>query len=234
MNHDFGNQSNNYNQLCEPNVMRKMLILVILAVVLLPLASAETYRISGTVKFANGTPMTLDYVSVACPEDEIQCFQYRGVDVRTDANGYFTVVIDADWDEDDTEIYLSVKGENFTHIIDISAMENSSNNRVIQDIQLEQNPISGGIFAGAGCCILIFGLAFISVLFRTTRRLSTEEGRLEFMGIRRANELQCPTCKETVYQHDLVRHLMTVHDMPPVEAGELTGLVMRKTWQEEE
>ncbi|MGB0265268.1 MAG: hypothetical protein ACPGAN_03195, partial [Candidatus Poseidoniaceae archaeon] len=94
--------------------------------------------------------------------------------------------------------------------------------------------ISGGIFAGAGCCILIFGLAFISVLFRTTRRLSTEEGRLEFMGIRRANELQCPTCKETVYQHDLVRHLMTVHDMPPVEAGELTGLVMRKTWEEEE
>ena len=30
----------------------------------------------------------------------------------------------------------------------------------------------------------------------------------------------------------LVRHLMTVHDMPPVEAGELTGLVMRKTWAE--
>ena len=54
--------------------MRKMLILVLLAVILLPLASAETYRISGTVKFANGTPMTLDYVSVACPEDEINAF----------------------------------------------------------------------------------------------------------------------------------------------------------------
>ena len=43
-----------------------------------------------------------------------------------------------------------------------------------------------------------------------------------------------PKCGETVYQHELVRHLMTVHDMPPVEAGELTGLVMRKTWEEEE
>ena len=36
-------------------------------------------------------------------------------------------------------------------------MENSSDNRVIQDIQLEQNPISGGIFAGADVAFLSLG-----------------------------------------------------------------------------
>ena len=66
----------------------RRLILALLAVSTAP-SKCGTYRISGTVKFANGAAMTLDYVSVACPEDEIQCFQYRGVDVRTDANGYF-------------------------------------------------------------------------------------------------------------------------------------------------
>ena len=82
--------------------------------------------------------MTLDYVSVACQRMKSNAFNTKGVDVRTDANGYFTVVIDADQDEDDRD--TSVKGENFTHVIDISAMENSSDNRVIQNIQLEQNP----------------------------------------------------------------------------------------------
>ena len=48
------------------------------------------------------------------------------------------MIIDADRDEDDTEIYLSVKGENSRTLL-ISAMENSSDNRVIQNIQLEQN-----------------------------------------------------------------------------------------------
>lgn len=214
--------------------MRKMAILVLLVVIFLPVASAETYRISGTVTYSDGTPMSVDYVQLACPADEIQCFQYRGTDVITDASGEYTIIFDADEEEDGIEIYLRVRGENFSHIIDLDALNNSPNGMLRHDIILDQQPISGGIFAGAGCCILIFALAFISVLIRTTRRLSTEEGRLEFMGIRRANELQCPKCPEVIYQHELVRHLMTVHEMAPIDAGELAGLVMRKTWREEE
>ena len=75
--------------------------------------------------------MTLDYVSVACQRMKSNTFntvepmlELMLMDI--------SVVIDADRDEDDTEIYLSVKGENFTFVIDISAMENSSNNRVIK------------------------------------------------------------------------------------------------------
>jgi hypothetical protein len=46
--------------------------------------------------------------------------------------------------------------------------------------------------------------------------------------------LQCPTCKEMVAQPELVRHLIVVHDMDPMEAGQKTGRVMRRLWSEEE
>jgi hypothetical protein len=57
---------------------------------------------------------------------------------------------------------------------------------------------------------------------------------MEFMGYKKARMLQCPTCKEMVAQPELVRHLIVVHDMDPVEAGQKTGRVMRRLWSEEE
>jgi hypothetical protein len=87
---------------------------------------------------------------------------------------------------------------------------------------------------GLTCALLVFILAFISVLTKTRRRLSTRQGRLEFMGHKQAKQLQCSICNEVVLQHQLVMHLIVDHDMEAMDAGELTGKIMRRTWSEEE
>ena len=152
----------------------------------------------------------------------------------TDAYGDFTVVIDAGNEEDGLDILLTLRGENFTHIIDFATHQNSPENKVYQNLQLKQNPAPSGVFMGFGCFIVLFVLVFVSVLLRTGRRLTTKEGRLEFMGYRRAKQLECPVCQEMVFQHELIKHLIVDHDIEPLEAGEMTGKVMRKTWSEEE
>jgi len=214
--------------------MRRTLLLMFILVMFSPLASAETYRISGKATYADGSAVQLDYVSVQCEQSNFDCYQYRGTNVITDAYGDFTIVIDADGEEDDLDILLALRGETFTHTIDISAHENSSENRLYQDIQLAQNPPPSGVFMGFGCFIVLFVLVFVSVLLRTGRRLSTPRGRMEFMGYRPARQLECPKCKESVVQHELVKHLIIEHDLDPVDAGQLTGKVMRRLWSEEE
>ena len=214
--------------------MRRELLALLFAVILLPLASAETYRISGKATYADGSAVQLDYVSVQCEQSQFDCYQYRGTNVITDAYGDFTIVIDADAGEDDLDILLALRGETFTHTIDISAHENSSQSRLYQDIQLEQNPPPSGVFMGFGCFIVLFVLVFVSVLLRTGRRLATPRGRMEFMGYRPARQLECPKCKESVVQHELVKHLIIEHDLDPLDAGQLTGKVMRRLWSEEE
>jgi hypothetical protein len=214
--------------------MRRVLLALLFAVILLPIASAETYRISGKATYADRSAVQLDYVSVQCEQSNFDCYQYRGTNVITDAYGDFTIVIDADAGEDDLDILLALRGETFTHTIDISAHENSSQSRLYQDLQLEQNPPPSGVFMGFGCFIVLFVLVFVSVLLRTGRRLSTPRGRMEFMGYRPARQLECPKCKESVVQHELVKHLIIEHDLDPVDAGQLTGKVMRRLWSEEE
>ena len=214
--------------------MRRVLLALLFAVILLPLASAETYRISGKATYADGSAVQLDYVSVQCEQSNFDCYQYRGTNAITDAYGDFTIVIDADAGEDDLDILLALRGETFTHTIDISAHENSTQSQLYQDIQLAQNPPPSGVFMGFGCFIVLFVLVFVSVLLRTGRRLATPRGRMEFMGYRPARELECPKCKESVVQHELVKHLIIEHDLDPVDAGQLTGKVMRRLWSEEE
>ena len=214
--------------------MRRVLLALLFAVILLPIASAETYRIYGKATYADGSAVQLDYVSVQCEQSNFDCYQYRGTNVITDAYGDFTIVIDADAGEDDLDILLALRGETFTHTIDISAHENSSESKLYQDLQLEQNPPPSGVFMGFGCFIVLFVLVFVSVLLRTGLRLATPRGRMEFMGYRPARQLECPKCKESVVQHELVKHLIIEHDLDPVDAGQLTGKVMRRLWSEEE
>ena len=208
--------------------------MLLLAVLLLPLTSAETYRISGRATYADGSAVQLDYVSVQCEQAQFDCYQYRGTTALTDAYGDFTIVIEADDEEDDLDILLALRGETFPHTIDISLHQNASQSRVYQDIQLDQNPPPSGVFMGFGCFIVLFVLVFVSVLLRTGRRLSTKQGRMEFMGMKQARMLECPTCKQMVAQHDLVMHFIVDHDMEAFDAGELAGKVMRRTWSEEE
>ena len=214
--------------------MRKVALAAFLVILLSPLASAETYRISGKATYADTTPVSLDYVYVECEVGAYECYQYRGTKAMTNAYGDFTVVIDAGNEEDGIDILLNPRGENFTHTIDLVKHQNSAEGKVYQDLRLSQNPTPSGVFMGFGCFIVLFVLVFVSVLLRTGRRLSTKEGRLEFMGYRKAPLLECPVCQEMVYQHEMVKHLIVDHDIEPFEAGEMTGKVMRKTWTEEE
>ena len=214
--------------------MRRVIIAVLLIVLIAPSAQAETYRITGKATFADSTPVTLDYVYVQCIPGDFACYQYRGAQSITDAYGYYSIVIDVTEDEDEMDILLNLRGENFTHTIDIQAHRDSSNNQMVQDIRLEQNPPPSGVFLGFGCFIVLFTLVFVSVLLRTGRRLSTREGRMQFMGMKQARLLECPTCKQMVAQHEFVMHLIVDHDMEAFEAGELAGRVMRRTWSEEE
>ena len=214
--------------------MRRVIVAVLLIVLIAPSAQAETYRITGKATFADSTPVTLDYVYVQCIPGDFPCYQYRGAQSITDAYGYYSIVIDVTEDEDEMDILLNLRGENFTHTIDIQAHRDSSNNQMVQDIRLEQNPPPSGVFLGFGCFIVLFTLVFVSVLLRTGRRLSTREGRMQFMGMKQARMLECPTCKQMVAQHEFVMHLIVDHDMEAFEAGELSGKVMRRTWSEEE
>ena len=214
--------------------MRRVIIAILLIVLITPSAQAETYRITGKATFADSTPVTLDYVYVQCIPGDFACYQYRGAQSITDAYGYYSIVIDVTEDEDEMDILLNLRGENFTHTIDLQAYRDSSNNQMVQDIRLEQNPPPSGVFLGFGCFIVLFTLVFVSVLLRTGRRLSTREGRMQFMGMKQARLLECPTCKQMVAQHEFVMHLIVDHDMEAFKAGELAGKVMRRTWSEEE
>ena len=212
----------------------KHLLWATILLLLTPLASAETYRISGKATYADNSAVSLGYVYVNCEQGAFECYQYRGTEAMTNAYGEFTMVIDADSEEDGIEILLTLKGENFTHIIDLSKHQNSPEGKVYQNLKLQQNPTASGVMMGFGCFIVLFVVAFVSVLLRTGSRLSTKRGRLEFMGYRQAKQLECPKCKEMVFQHELVKHLIVDHDLDPSEAGEITGMVMRRSWSEEE
>ncbi len=214
--------------------MRRFLIPLLILIFLLPTAQAETYRITGKATYADRTPVSLDYVYVQCIPGDFACYQYRGAQSITDAYGSYSIVLDVTDDEDDLDILLNLRGENFTHTINLDAYRNSTNNQMTQNIQLEQNPPPSGVFLGFGCFIVLFTLVFVSVLLRTGRRLSTKQGRMDFMGMKQVRMLECPTCKEMIAQHEMVMHLIVEHDMEAFDAGELVGKVMRRTWSEEE
>lgn len=214
--------------------MRRILVAAILIVFFTPLVSAETYVISGKATYADNSPVSLDYVLVECENGNTQCYQYRGTKAMTNAYGEYTLVIDADSEEDGLEILLTLRGENFSHVIDLESPQSSNQGSVVQDIKLSQYPPPSGVFMGFGCVIVLFVLVFVSVLLRTGRRLTTREGRMEFVGFKKARQLKCPKCNEMVLQHELIKHLIIDHDLEALDAAEITGKVMRRTWSEEE
>ena len=214
--------------------MRRILVAAILIIFFTPLVSAETYLISGKATYADNSPVSLDYVLVECENGNTQCYQYRGTKAMTNAYGEYTLVLDADSEEDGLEILLTLRGENFSHIIDLESQQSSNQGSVIQDIKLSQYPPPSGVFMGFGCVIVLFVLVFVSVLLRTGRRLTTREGRMEFVGFKKARQLKCPKCNEIVLQHELIKHLIIDHYLEALDAAEITGKVMRRTWSEEE
>ena len=89
-----------------------------------------------------------------------------------------------DEDEDGTEIYLQLRGENFTHVIDLDTFRNTSEGKMTQNLRLSQDSSGSGFFSGLGCCLVLFGLVFMSTLLRTVSGLATPRGRAAFQGYR--------------------------------------------------
>lgn len=228
-----GLQSTLYEPMHPPTAMNKgLLMLLTLAVLSTPVA-AETYTISGMATYGDRLPVTLQYVYVECPQGEIDCYEFRGTSAITDAYGEYTLTMDIDEEHDEMTIHLQLMGENFTHLVDIDAHRNASAGHMTQHLQLEQTMASSGFFSGLGCCLLLFGLLFISAVMRTVAGLATPQGRAAFRGQREPTRYPCPVCDKPTAQHLLVKHLIFDHDYEPVDAGETAGLLMRNAWMDE-
>ena len=214
--------------------MRKVILILMAVIIFSGTASAETYRISGLATYSDDTPVSFHDITVTCQRGDADCYQYQGSETMSDAQGQFTLVIDANENDNGTEILLTLRGEKFSHIIDLEIYRVNSEGRMMQNIQLQQSPSSPGLFGGFGCCLILFGLVFMSTLLQTVASLATPKGRARFSGFREPNYHECPECGESVVQHLLVQHFILEHDYDPFDAGEATGLVLRKSWLPED
>jgi len=192
------------------------------------LVEAEPYRINGIVTYADGTTVNYNDVEIVCQSQEYDCHPFRGTESITDMYGRFSLELDIEEYHDGAELILNVRNENFSHIIDISEMRNSSQNFVVNDIQLLQNRPPAPIFSGFTCGLIIFSLAFGMVLVRTVTRLMTPVGRAEFVGYRAPRIVECPECHGRIEQHRLISHLIVEHEIEPIDAGEIAGNVFSK------
>ena len=213
--------------------MKRILIPLFLCLAFSFSASAESYIITGQVTYSDNNPVSARDVKIDCTNDQYHCSQYIGISTMTDVYGSYTIILEVEEEENNTIVLLSVLGEEFPHTIDLGAKEQSPDGRMYQNIKLTQSSSTSGLSFAIGCCMLLFGLMFLSVIFKTGRMLSTKGGRAYFAGYRPARTLECPDCNATVVQHELVRHLMTVHDLEAMEAGEKAGLAMRETWSKD-
>ena len=75
--------------------MRTVTLVLLVAVLALPMASAETYRISGQATYSDNTPVMLRDVFVECRPGNVDCYQYRGASAITDAQGCLLYTSDA-------------------------------------------------------------------------------------------------------------------------------------------
>ena len=216
-------------------IMRLASALVLTALIVIsPVYSADQYQISGKATYSDGASVIFEEVEIQCEENEYDCHEFRGVSDRTDAYGYYQISINIDDSYDGAELILILLNENTSHIIDISEMEQSPSGTVREDINLRQSSPKPPVFSGIGCGILVLSLAFAVILVRTARRLSTPEGRLEFVGYKAPITVDCPDCDYKVEQHLLIRHLIVDHDYDAFDAGELAGEVFRGTWSPSE
>ena len=88
--------------------MRCVMLVLLVAVLALPMASAETCEFrAGRLQRQHAGD--LRDVFVECPGN-VDCCQYRGASAITDAQGVYLIAIEVDEDEDGTEITCSCAG----------------------------------------------------------------------------------------------------------------------------
>ena len=212
--------------------MRLLIRAVLVAMTLLCMsgsAIAEPYTISGSVAYQNDTPVQYEEVEVDCATYEYDCHAFEGQSAPTDLSGAYDLTIEVDESYDGAELLLTIRGESFGHVINLSAADQTSEGYVIeQDIILVQNSPAGPIFTGLGCSALVFSVAFILILIRTVRRYSVGEQGERFVGHKTNPITDCPVCEGRLPRHLLTRHLIVEHEIDAHEAAEMAGGLMHE------
>jgi hypothetical protein len=69
----------------------------------------------------------------------------------------FLIAIEVEQEDDDTENYLQLRGENSAHLIDLETFRNTSAGKITQNIRLSQDGSGSGFFCGLGAACSSLG-----------------------------------------------------------------------------
>ena len=199
--------------------MRSILVpIAITALIMaLPGVSAESYSISGTATYSNSVPVEIGKIQVECEEFEYDCHTFRGIESTTDRKGEFTITLELDESYDGAEIFLALKGERFSHTIDLEESRSPPSGSVNHDISLQQDSPPAPLFTGLACGGAVIAIAFIAALDRKPApTISRSEQRTTALEI-----VSCPICGEKTESYLLIRHLIVDHEVDPSEASEI-------------
>ncbi len=179
--------------------------------------SAESYSISGTATYSNSVPVEIGKIQVECGEFEYDCHTFQGIEATTDRRGEFTITLELDDSYDGAEIFLSLKGERFSHTIDLEESRSPPSGSVNHDISLQQDSPPAPLFTGLACGGAVIAIAFIAALDRKPApTISRSEQRTTALEI-----VSCPICGEKTESYLLIRHLIVDHEVDPSEASEI-------------
>ena len=188
---------------------------IIALIIALPCVSAESYSISGTATYSNSLPVEIGKIQVECEEFEYDCHTFRGIEATTDRKGEFTITLELDESYDGAEIFLALKGERFSHTIDLDESRSPPSGSVNQDITLQQNSPPAPLFTGLACGGAVIAIAFIAALDRKPApTISRSQQRTTAIEI-----VSCPICGEKTESYLLIRHLIVDHQVDPTEAA---------------
>ena len=197
--------------------MRSILVAFVITTLIIgmPCVSAESYSISGTATYSNAVPVEIGKIQVECDEFEYDCHAFRGLEATTDRKGEFTITLELDESYDGAEIFLALKGERFSHTIDLDESRSAPSGSVNQDLALKQNSPPAPLFTGLACGGAVIAIAFIAALDRKPApTISRSQQRTTALEI-----VSCPVCGEKTESYLLIRHLIVDHEVGPTEAA---------------
>ena len=197
--------------------MRSILMAFVITtlIIAMPCASAESYSISGTATYSNAVPVEIGKIQVECEEFEYDCHTFRGIEATTDRKGEFTITLELDESYDGAEIFLALKGERFSHTINLDESRSPPSGSVNQDITLQQDSPPAPLFTGLACGGAVIAIAFIAALDRKPApTISRSQQRTTALEI-----VSCPICGEKTESYLLIRHLIVDHEVDPTEAA---------------
>ena len=200
--------------------MRSILVASVITTlfIAMPCVSAESYSISGTATYSNAVPVEIVKIQVECEEFEYDCHTFRGIEATTDRKGEFTITLDLDESYDGAEIFLVLKGERFSHTIDLDESRSPPSGSVNQDITLQQGSPPAPLFTGLACGGAVIAIAFIAALDRKPApTISRSQQRTTALEI-----VSCPICGEKTESYLLIRHLIVDHEVDPTEAAAIS------------